>query len=462
MQGARVLSQLASVTVLARLLPPEAYGLMAMAMVVANLAYLFRDMGTAAALIQAQDISEAMVNTVHWTNVGLGLVIGVLIAGFAPLVSSAFRQPDLIPLLYVLALVFPISSIGVTRQALLERESKFSRVAKVEVSATTAGLLSAILLALLGAGVFSLAMQILVPAIVSTIMLYAVSSYKPLMRWRRRELLSILGFSGNLSLFNCVNYVSRNADSMVIGRLLGAAALGTYSLAYRLMLFPVQNMTSVATRALYPVMSRNQTSIEEMARLYLKSVGFIVFLTAPLMAGMFVLREPLVQLLFGEKWHAVPNVLVWLAPAGFIQSVVSTTGAIFMARGRTDLLLRLGVLGAIVQVSAFLLGSRWGVEGVAECYLAANILNAVPVLYFTGRLIGIDLHTLFGAVGRPVALALVMCAAVAIMDVFLKEANWPLILSFGLSVLLGVFIYGIGSHFLNPSQLRNLRSFLGR
>ncbi|MEO8170364.1 MAG: oligosaccharide flippase family protein, partial [Oxalobacteraceae bacterium] len=116
-QATRVVSQLVSMTVLARLLAPEAYGLMALAAIVTNLAYLFRDMGTAAAVIQAKDVSPVMASTVHWTNVGLGLAIGVLIVATAPLMAQIFHEPGLANVLYLLALVFPMAGLGVLHQA---------------------------------------------------------------------------------------------------------------------------------------------------------------------------------------------------------------------------------------------------------------------------------------------------------------------------------------------------------
>ena len=435
---------------------------MAMAFVVTNFAYLFKDMGTAAAIIQADQIANEVVNTIHWTNVGLGVLIGISIAIVAPLISIIFHEPDLTFLLCILALVFPISSFGATRQALFERDSKFSIVVKTEIAGTIVGLLVALMFAWFGAGALSLVIQMLTGIIISMVMLAMASPYRPILRWRWSEFLSVLNFSGNLFLFNFINYFSRNVDSMIIGRLLGASPLGIYTMAYRLMLFPVQNMTAVASRALYPVMSRNQGSIEEVARLYLKSIGFIAFLTAPVMAGLFVLREPFVQVVFGEKWHAVAGILAWLAPVGFIQSIVSTAGTIFMARGRTDLLFRIGVMSAIVLVSAILIGSHWGIEGVAACYLAANIIIAIPVLFLSGKLIDVGLRAIYEAIRVPIALSMTMWLAVTFMEMVLKHAGWLLFARFSTLVLVGAIAYGTGSYLLNAAQLKNVLLFFGR
>jgi O-antigen/teichoic acid export membrane protein len=459
-QAARIISQLVSITVLARLLPPEAYGLMAMAAVVTNLAYMFRDMGSGAAVIQAPQVSASLAATLHWSNVAFGISITLLMAIFSPLIAHLFHEPELVQVLCLLALIFPLSSLGVVRQALIERESRFALMAVVEVAAAFSGLMVALLMAWQGAGVYSLVGQMLVATLVTTGMLAWVSDFRPALRWHWLEFKSIAGFSGNLSMFNVVLYLSRNADSMVIGRLLGSASLGIYSVAYRVMLFPVQNMSYVASRALYPVMSRQQDDIAAMSALYLKTIGFIAFLTAPLMAGLFALREPFVLTVFGSKWLAAVNVLAWLAPVGFLQSVVSTTGTVFMARGRTDLMLYLGVLATVLQVAAFVIGSRWGIEGVAAAYLAANLINALPALYFSGKLIGVSLADLLRTLMFPLAGAVVMAVVLLAAQQPVTDGLRNALQSLLLLAALGAAVYAAASALLLRPQLLQLRLFL--
>jgi PST family polysaccharide transporter len=460
-QGARVVSQLVSMTVLARLLSPDAYGLMALAAIVTNMAYLFRDMGTAAALIQSKDVSPTMASTVYWTNLALGLLIGLAIICAAPLTAHIFHEPQLATVLCMLAIVFPLTGASVVHQALLERESKFSVVAGAEVVASLAGLGAALLLAWRGAGVFSLVAQMIVATLVTSAIIVLRSTFRPMRHWNRAEFKSIARFSGNLSMFNVVLYISRNADSMVVGRILGAVVLGAYSMAYRLMLFPLQNMTYVVARVLFPVMSRSQGSVTEVANLYLRSLGFIAFLTAPLMAGLFALREPFVHVMLGNRWQASVALLGWLAPVGFIQSLVSSTGTVLMARGSTGLMLRLGLVGAVLQVGAVVVGAQWGIEGVAAAYLAASLVNALPALYFSTRLINIPFGTLMACIAPSIGAALLMVGVLRLSGPLVAQATpheWLLLL---VQVLIGIIVYGAASLVLLRPQLLSLRSLLG-
>jgi O-antigen/teichoic acid export membrane protein len=458
-QSVRVLAQLIGVTVLARLLPPRSYGVMALATIVINLALLFRDMGSSAAIIQAKVLTPTLSATVHWANVALGLSIGVVVAISGPLMSAVFHEPALAKILFLLAFVFPIGSFSIVHQALLERESRFRLVVTAEIIAALMGLILAILAALLGAGVYSLVLQVFTTMLISTIGIVLLSDFRPSWNWSRRDFHTIAAFGGNLSAFNFLAYLARNSDSIVIGRFLGATALGIYSIAYRIMLLPVQNLTWVATRALFPIMSRQGNQLSEIAALYLKAVGLIAFVSAPMMAGLFALRELFVDVVLGEKWHSAAALLAWLAPVGVIQSLVSTTGSVSMARGRTDLLLRLGVLGSLLQISGFLIGSTWGIEGVAAGYLCASVLNAVPALHFTGRLIGVTVGMLARRVAPAMTVALVMAGILSLalrsISIYIVDKRVQLLLL----TILGASFYGAMALWLVRAQLLSFRTF---
>jgi PST family polysaccharide transporter len=461
-QASRIGMQLIGLVVLARLLPPGEFGLMAMATVVINFAYLLRDMGTAAAVVQKESLTENTINTVFWLNVGLGLSLGIGLLAVAPLIAEGFHSPRLIPVLWVLALVFPVTSAAAVHQALLERESRFRLLARIEILSSFAGLIVALSLAYAGFGVFSLAYQALAAAIFSSSQLWIASRWTPKMQWSNAEFKSLWRFSGHLTGFSFINFFARNADSMIIGRVLGAASLGIYSQAYKVMMFPLQSMTAVASRALFPVMSRQQNDVEQMAKLYFRSLRLIAAITAPLMAGLWVLREPFVEVALGKQWAEVAIILAWLAPVGFIQSLTSTTGAVFMAIGRTDLLMRLGLIGCVLQVGAFFIGIRWGIEGVAACYLVANILNALPCYALTLKQLNCNFSDLLNAIWKPFVFAFFMLGVLApVLRVLLMEgAGTPVVLI--VSILLGVLVYVLLMHIFAKEISKDVVMILGR
>ncbi len=452
-QAAKIAVQVVSVAVLARLLSPQDYGLIAMVWVVGNLVGLLRDMGTAAAIVQEPDLTPETTNAVFWINIALGVLLCCAILLLATPVAALFKTAEVSFLLSMLAPSFAIGGAGAVPRALLERRSAFRIIAGVEISSSLLGLVITILAALVGAGAMSFIWGVLGMSLLSTVAYWRASGWKPGAIAGSSRLGSVLRFSSHLSGFNLINYAARNADSLVIGRYLGPSPLGIYSTAYKIMLFPLQNMTFVANRALFPVMSRFETTAE-MRSLYLKSLSVIVTLTAPLMAGVFVLREPFIHTFLGARWHEAADVLAWLAPVGFLQSIVSTTGTVSMVRGRTDLLLLIGGISSVLHVAAFFIGVKWGVLGVACAYLISNALGAIPALTMALRLLEGSLADLLQNIWAAVVCALVMAAAVSLLDALLVPTSMPEVARLSAGIVAGVLVYGALMLLLFPARIR--------
>ena len=440
-QIGRVGIQLVSVTVLARLLPTADFGLLAMATIITNFAAIFRDMGTSAAIIQREQLSDRLLDTVFWSNVVFGFTVGGIIAVTAPFVASAFHEPGVQPLLVMLSLAFPVGASGAPHLALLERSSRFRSVAVIEVLSSTCGAVVAISAALSGVGAISLVIQTLIGTTLSTVLFWLVSGWKPGLKWNGAEFLGVLGFSGNLVAFNIINYFSRNADGILIGRFLGPMQLGYYTIAYRIMLFPLQNLTFVLTRAFLPIFSGNQQNAALIGRQYLKLVQFIFVITAPLMLGLWSVREPFVVVVLGEKWRAASNIVAWLAPTGLLQSVVSTTGTVLIATGKTRLMRNLGLVCSLIFVTSFVLGLSQGAAGVARAYFFANLLTSVIYLHYTLIQVDLRLSDVAASLCRPFLAAIVMTVLIVWAENFIMPQSWHQIVRLALLVMLGAAIY---------------------
>lgn len=386
-QFGKVGIQLVSMTVLARLLEPKYYGIMAVSQSVVVLASLFRNLGTTTALIQAQDVSEEMKQTAFWISVSMGGLLFFVLMLLAYPAAQYFREPVLTWVLMLMAVTFPVTAASAVHGTMLEREGRFQEVTFIEVSTQFLNLILSVALALGGAGIYSLAVPPVVTAFVASA--YFVRQY----RWKPKKGVSfaavagLAGFSANVTGFNLINYFSRNADTLIIGRVMGVVPLGIYSTAMKLMLFPLQSITYVSNRALFPVLSQAQSEPEVFKRLYLQTVSFVSLITFPMMAGLWVARHEFVLVAYGEKWLPMVGVVAWLAPVGLLQSVNSTTGTVFMAKGRAGLLFKVGVYSAILQVGAFLLGATKGIVEVAMLYFVANIVITLPSNYLVARMI---------------------------------------------------------------------------
>lgn len=438
--------QVANLVYLAKIISPADYGIMAMAVVVTNLGILLRDLGTSAAIIQRKNLTEGIKNTIFWLNVILGFSLAVIIVILSPLISYIYVQPELVSVLILLSISFPLSSSAATHLALLERESQFKKISKIEISSSLVSVLIAIIMANLGFGVYSLVAQAIALSFMSAIQFWTVSSWRPSVKLfiNKTDLKDIFGFSANLSLFNLINYFSRNADGFIIGKFMSAAILGSYNLAYRIMLFPLQSLTFVASRSLYPVLSHYQDDVSKIRNTYLNCVFVILLVTTPLMSGLAIYSKPFVFLVFGPQWSITADVLQWLAPTAIIQSVLSTTGSVFMAKGRTDTLMRLGLIGTVLQVSAFLIGVNFSITVFAFCYLVANVINFYPVMFCLLKLLSTSFFVFFKKIWAIIVSTIVMIFILKFIEFFfvpMSSVNNLLILT--LLSLLGVVVYSV-------------------
>jgi len=449
-QAGRLAVQFVSIAVLSRLLSPADYGLMAMATVVTNFAMLFRDMGTSTALIQMERPSAALLDAVFSFNLVFGGVIAVAVALCAPLAAWAFSATSLTGLLMVLSLSFPLAAASAAQLALLERDSNFRAVAWIEISSGALGLAGGIVGARAGLGAYSLAMQAVLTAAFTTLQVWGLSHWRPRLRWAPRELRPIWSFSSNLVAFNLVNYFVRNADTALVGRFFDAHSLGWYSVANRLLLFPLQNLTYVASRALLPVYSRRQGEQREIGSLYLRTLAVIAAISAPMMFGLWALREPFVATLMGPKWSPVADILQWFAPTGFLQSINSTSGTVLSAIGRTDVLRKIGIANAIVLVGAFVAGMQFGLLGLVEAYFVATCVLTLAIMHVVLGHVGCNLGALIRRVQAPVASAAAMAALVALLNSALQALVSPpvrlivLVPVGGLFYLLLLWTFGSG------------------
>jgi O-antigen/teichoic acid export membrane protein len=373
-------------------------------------------------------------------------------------VALGFSEPRLQFVLISLAISLPLGSLSAVHQALMERESRFRDVARIEISSSLLAFGVAVLAAWYGFGVYSLVMQVLTATAVSTARFWQLSPWRPTVTWSQAEFRKIWHFSANLTGFNIAMFLERNADNMLIGRFLGANALGWYSMAYNIMLLPLQNVTYVLNRALFPVYARQER--EKMQVSYLKMLSMLALISAPIVCGLWATREPLVRVVLGEKWLPVSAVLTWLAPTALLQCFTATLGPILMAIGRTDIMRNFSWIFVPLSLLAFIGGLAFGIVGVAAAYFFVTALTLVPAFYFTLREIDLGIGAMVVSVWRPIVIALVMAVVVTVGDVWLVPTNTPAWLRLALLVPLGASFYVMSVAVLAPSLLFELKEHL--
>lgn len=453
--GAKRVAILVSSLVLARILTPEDFGLVAMAMVVVGFVELLRDLGTGAALIQRIELTDELIASVFWVNLVFGLGMGVLLYAAAPYIAALYREARVAAILNWLALSPVLSSLQVVPASLLMRRMEFRAVAIVEMISVALATFWAIALAINGYGIWSLVQQTLVLSGLTAVGVWWSSGWRPRAAFRLTEVKAITGYSLNLAGFNLLNYFSRQADNFLIGRYLGSQPLGYYDLAYRVMLSPLQAFSWTMMRVLFPVYSGLQDDLPRFRRIYLRTAGAIALFTFPLMFGLAALADPFVLVVFGQEWLAIAPLLTILAPLGALQSLMTTVGPIYQAKGRTDLLFRWGIGAGAITVASFVVGLPWGVVGVAGSYAIACGLLAYPNFAIPFRLIDLPVRDLWHAVRRTWFCSVGMTVAVIALRVVLDGvlATPQLLLT---CVAFGIAVYWGLTRALNYDELRDV------
>ncbi len=412
-QALRQVLQVIITAVLARHLQPEQFGLIGMVAVTLAFVAPVNEMGMGAALVQRRDLTPGHAAAVFWCQVSVAGALAAALWLAAPLAAAFFQREDLVPLLRVMCWSLPAGAAASAPQALLLRDLRFGRVAAVETMSLAASGALAVALVVAGWGVWSLAAQAIAGAALTAVLMIVLSGFSPLPRAcppRRAHLRELTSFSAPLTAYQLFNYVSRNVDDVLIGRFLGAEALGYYGMAYRVMMYPLQKVSGVVGRVSFPAFASLQDDVARIRRGYVKSIQYIALVTFPLMAVVMVAAPELTAALFGPEWAPVAPLILALSPAGMVGSIGTTVGSLFLARGRSDLMLRWEVAACAAYLGAIALGLTWGLLGVAVCFTAMALVLWPISHAVANRLIDLPMRAFFGALGGPAALAGVVAA----------------------------------------------------
>ncbi len=403
---------LASTAILARLLMPSDFGLIAMAATLTNLLLPFADVGLSALTVQIRSLTETQATTLFWINVGLGLAITALLIGLAPGVAWFYEEPELVAPTVALALAFAVGGLGVQHSALLRRQMRFESLAVVQVCSLTMGVAAGVAGALAGAGYWALVFMSLAQQVAYVTGAWLVSGWRPGFSFRYDSIRPMLSFGAGLTGFRVLTYLANNADNVVIGRVVGTTALGLYSKAYSLLLLPVRRVRGPAAEVVVPALSRLQDDTARFRDYYLKAITLVTAVGMPLVASLFVFAQEAVLLVLGPQWQESVPLFQALAPAAFLGTFNVAGSWACMPFGRTGRLFRWQVLATSGLVVAFLIGARWGALGVAIGLSVATVVLRVPAVVYLLRGSPVRPLDLLAAITRPACASLIAGAVV--------------------------------------------------
>jgi len=372
-QGARMVIQTGAVMILARLLDPEDYGLLAMVVVIVGVGEIFRDFGLSSAAIQAPELSRAQRDNLFWINTAIGLTLAGLLFLAAGLVAAVYDRPELTDVSRALAGTFALNGLATQYRADMVRRLRFGQLAIAETAAPAVALLVAILVATSGGGYWALVAQTLTQAGIILVVLVISARWLPRLP-RRAPMRGLLRFGGHLLGSQLIGYASNNVDTLLIGLRFGAGPLGFYNRAFHLLMAPLNQLRAPSTTVALPVLSRLQDDPVRYGAFLLRGQ---LILGYSLVAGLGVVvaaAEPVTAIFLGAKWITVVPILRLLAVAGIFQTLAYVGYWVYLSRSLTADLMRYTLLTASIRVACIAVGSVWGVVGVAAGYAVAPAL----------------------------------------------------------------------------------------
>jgi len=404
--------RLATTVLLARLVAPEDFGLIAIALVVVNLAALVSGLGLGPALVQRTDLRAEHVGVAFTLSAGFGALLAALTASSAIPAAAFFDQPSLRRVLPVLAVIFLFKGVELTPNDMLVREMRFRSYYLTSTIAVTVASAVGVILAVAGWGIWALVSLSLVEAALAAMLAWVVAIragvWSPSVSMDRGALRDLLPYSSYVTVSLLVGYGQSNADNLLIGKILGTRPLGYYNLAYRAFLLPLQRFGEVISDSVFPALAAVKDDLPRLRAGFLRSTQYVALVFFPLTIGMAITAPQAVPVAFGRQWIPAVQTLQVLALTGPLVSMSRLKGPLFMAIGRPNWDFWLNVLGVALYVPAFLVGIQHGILGVAISYAVASAIEAPVVVLVIGRGIG----TGPGAVLRPLA---PVAAATAVM-----------------------------------------------
>ncbi|MTT52804.1 oligosaccharide flippase family protein [Alcanivorax sp. VBW004] len=391
---------------LARILAPDAFGLIAMATVVFELANAFVNSGLGAALIRSKSVSDADLNTVFLTNLGLSVAAYAAIFVSAPYIAQFYSQPELAAVVQVMGLVVFINAAKIVQVAVLSRKMDFKTQMKANTTAAVVSGVLAVTAAYQGWGVWSLVVQMLSQAAVSAVILWGASYWRPGWQFSIESFSRLFAFGRNLLAEGLLSVAFQNSYILVIGRFFSAELTGLYFFAKKISNLISQQLTGAVQQATFPALATLQDDNTTLKYKYRQVMQLMMFIMAPIMILLAALASPLISLAFDERWQGAVPYLQLLCIVGIVFPLHALNINLLKVKGRSDLVFKVGLVKKTVNLTMLFLAIPYGVLGIVVSQVIGTFLALVPNTYFSAKLVGYSLGEQVKDVIKPICAAL--------------------------------------------------------
>ena len=422
-----ILVQLVVTSILARLITPEEFGIVAIATVIIVFFNILSDIGIGPAIIQKKNLSFTDLSHIFSFTIYVGGILGLIFFFLAYPISNNYNNSTLISVCQLLSICVFLSCANIVPLNFNYRKKNFKYISQVTLGVQFMSGCISVVAALSGLGLYAIVISQLISSFLLFFCYYSRIKLKFYFKIKMESIRKIMSFSIYQFLFNIVNYFSRNLDKLLVGKYLGMIPLGYYEKSYKLMLLPLQNITFVITPVMQPIFSIFQDNCSEILKRYLKLISLLSYLAFPIVAILYYISEELILLLFGNQWiSSIPSFKILTFTVG-LQIVISTTGSIYQSINATKELFTSGCWGAFFMIVSFLstIFVFGTIEAVAYGYLLAQLANFIQCFWLLFHLLNYPLINVMKLFIRPALITVIMfISGYFIFHYFVIESVW--------------------------------------
>lgn len=440
--------------ILARLLEPSDFGLIAMVMVIVMIAMIFTDVGLGSALIQRRKVLQIHYDSVFYFNIFIGGILTLITFFSAEFVSSFYNNTRLIPLTQAIAFLFVINAFSSVQTNKLRKELNYAALAKANVMAAVLSGITGVTLAFYGAGVWSLVAQVISRSVFYNIFVWYASKWVPTFMFSFKALKQLWGFGFRMFLSGLLDRIYMQLDTLIIGKLFSSATLGFFDQAKKLNAMIIQFSSSSIMAVMFPVLSKIQNDLPRFQTMAIKTLGIISFVVFFLSGILYLISQELIVLLFTEKWLPSVEYFKILVMSGFAYPVSAILVNILSSRGNSKAFLRLEIYKKIIQSINLGLVFYWGIIGYLYGLLAVSILGVSLNIVFAAR----EIQLSFSTFAKPLVLqALITVSIVWVVMMFTESLVVPGIVMILIKTVLFSLLYYLVNRFMGVSSFEYVR-----
>jgi len=444
----RAVLQFVQLGILARLLTPSDFGVMALVVAVIAILQIFADAGISNAIIHHQDISQSQLSSLYWLNVLVSFAIVIIVGGSAHWIALWYKQPYLQWLLILASLTLFISALAQQLRVVAQKQLKFSTLAKIDLTSALGGFVVAICAGFAGAGAFSLVLGSLTTSLTSSILAWKLlaNGWRPIFQLHVREISHFLTFGAYMIGNNLANAFNSQVDVVLGGKLLGTQAIGFYSIPKELNLRVAMIINPIVTQVGMPVMAKAQNDTELLRRIYLQTMRMTASVNFPIYVFVAFFAPEIVYCILGANWQSSIALLRLLSVWALLRSTLNPVGSLLIARGRADLSFKWNIALLFITAPLAWYGSQFGVIGLTIAMTSIGVVTFLPNWYFLVKpLCGASLGEYSQQLANPLALSLITAAiSYAITQFFASD-----LIRLILGILLGAATYWMLSSYFN-------------